>query len=34
METRMRRFCGIRVGHWAQAADDWIEAETCFRKGF
>ncbi len=25
-------FLWDRVGHWAQAAGDWIEAETCYRK--
>ena len=27
-------FLWDRVGHWAQAAEDWIEAETCYRRAF
>lgn len=27
-------FLWDRVGHWAQAGGDWIEAETCYRKAF
>ena len=27
-------FLWDRVGHWAQAAGDWIEAETCYRRAF
>lgn len=27
-------FLWDRVGHWAQAAGDWPEAEKCFRKAF
>ena len=27
-------FLWDRVGHWAQSAGDWTEAETCYRKAF
>ena len=27
-------FLWDRVGHWAQAAGDWIEAETCYHRAF
>ena len=27
-------FLWDRVGHWAQAAGDWPEAETCYRRAF
>ena len=27
-------FLWDRVGHWAQSARDWLEAETCYRRAF